>query len=55
MLPSKDEVKDGEEQWTVKNFYHVPLAATTAMLTTIQSQVFSATSDFLEKSKSSLD
>ncbi len=52
-FPTMEEAKaaegDGAEGWAVKNFYHVPLAASTAMLTTLQSQIRSAESDLLDK------
>ena len=49
-FPTAEEAKGtGEEQWVVKNFYHVPLAASTAMLTTLQSQIRSAESDLVDK------
>jgi gliding motility-associated protein GldM len=49
-FPTAEEAKGtGQEQWVVKNFYHVPLAASTAMLTTLQSQIRSAESDLVDK------
>lgn len=50
-FPMKEDLgnKGDEEEWIVKNFYHVPLAASTAMLTTLQSQIRSAESDLIDK------
>lgn len=51
-FPEPEELEKGkgknEESWTVKNFYHVPLAATTAILTTLQSNIKSAESDAID-------
>ncbi len=42
-------IKAGEEQWVVKNFYHVPLAASTAMLSGLQNRIRTAESDLVDK------
>ncbi|MFK7757301.1 MAG: GldM family protein [Flavobacteriales bacterium] len=49
--PLKDDprLKPDEEEWVVKNFYHVPLAASTAMLTGIQNKIRTAESDLVDR------
>lgn len=52
-FPTKEEAKEGKkgedaESWIVKNFNHVPLAASTAILTTLQSNIRSAHSDAID-------
>ncbi len=51
-FPDQEDLPKGEgknpETWVVKNFYHVPLAATTAIMTTLQSNIRSAESDAID-------
>lgn len=53
VFPTTEEAKVGNvgknaEGWIVKNFYHVPIAASTAILTTWQSNIRSAQSDAID-------
>lgn len=33
---TKEDVQGNQEEWTVRNFYHVPIAAITATLSNLQ-------------------
>ena len=53
-FPTDEEAREiagrgkNAEGWVIKNFYHVPLAASTAILTTLQSNIRSAQSDVVD-------
>lgn len=54
-FPGFNEVSNDEEPWVIKHFYHVPLAASTAMLTTLQARVYSTSFDYLNYAVESID